>query len=348
MDSDIADSEDDVQLFVGGIHKGVDIDRIRYHLSLIGHFKEFRVIVDNRGVRRGYAFMTVPSRSLSDFLGKEITLPDTRLFINKAQPKSSQQCLSTRIYFMKDMLDQTTLTVSKIQEHLSSFGQVDNIYIYKNHLGKSKGYGFCDFQEASPLAHLFQIKLTSMVDGTRLYFHKGKDSVKRKALQIQKKARKNKYRRDKKKKLLLDQKSRLNNSTKATHLSENKGMSIENNKLSRNRSQQEGSQDEKSTQLGVKFSAHLEQDPGIGIENDLDEARHSPTTRSNLKVPRPVSRTIGLLFQNKGDSSLQQLLQPGYAALNEPLLGPYQMQKEATIDNLDHSQKQNPSRKQGE
>lgn len=90
MDSDCTDSEDDIQLFVGGMHRGANIDRIKEALSSLGYYKDLNVIKDNRDVRRGYAFMQVPSRSLAAFLGKEIILPDTRLFINRAQPKSTQ------------------------------------------------------------------------------------------------------------------------------------------------------------------------------------------------------------------------------------------------------------------
>lgn len=99
---------------------------------------------------------------------------------------------------MKDQLDPAPLSASAILDHLTSFGEVDNLYIYKSHAGVSKGYGFCDFKQTSPPTHLYYLKSSLMPDGVRLYFHQNKDQVKRRTLIAQKKARKTKYRRNKK------------------------------------------------------------------------------------------------------------------------------------------------------
>lgn len=182
--------EEVVQLFVGGMHGQSDIPQIKLALAKVGEIREFVEIKDKRNVNRGYAFMTVPSNSLEAFLSQDITVGDTHLFINKAQKKSDDTSLSTRIYFMKDLFNPTPLSLPKLHSHLLAFGEIVDIHIYKNHLGVSKDYGFCDFEETGPPAHLLKYKFSEMPDGSRVYYQKNKSRIKKRVLTIQRKMRK--------------------------------------------------------------------------------------------------------------------------------------------------------------
>lgn len=134
-----------VQLFVGGMHQGCSIVEIEKVLSLTGEYIEFSPILDNRNLTRGYAFMKVPSSSVGVFLGKKIRISNSYLFINKAKKKNDDESLSKRVYFMKDQFNSTPLDVSALQSYFTQFGKITDFYLFKNHLGQSKGYGFCDF-----------------------------------------------------------------------------------------------------------------------------------------------------------------------------------------------------------
>lgn len=96
------DSQKYIQLFVGGMHSGSNIEQVKEALGGIGSYKNFTLIMDNRVVHRGYAFVDVPFDNVSAFLGKVISLGDTCLFINRARKKLGDTSMSNRIYFMKD------------------------------------------------------------------------------------------------------------------------------------------------------------------------------------------------------------------------------------------------------
>lgn len=110
-------NEKSTQLFVGGLHQGCDICEVKIALSKIGAFNEFTPILDNRNLTRGYAFMTVPSSSVVAFLGKNIQLSNTVIFINKAQKKIDDESYSQRIYFMKDLFSTIPLKSEFVSEY---------------------------------------------------------------------------------------------------------------------------------------------------------------------------------------------------------------------------------------
>lgn len=135
--------------------------------------------------------MTVASCSLDAFLDLNLTVGDTKIFINRAQKKSDDKSLTTRIYFMKDLFNPAPLMLSDLKSHLLTFGKVVDIHIFKNHLGVSKEYGFCDFEESGPISRLLELKCSEMKDGNKVYYQKNKSKIKKRVLVIQKKLKKN-------------------------------------------------------------------------------------------------------------------------------------------------------------
>lgn len=66
---------------------------------------------------------------------------------------------------MKDYFNPTPLLTSDLKAHLGQFGVVEEIYMYKNHFGKPKGYGFCDFFESSSKLNLINQKFSLLDNG---------------------------------------------------------------------------------------------------------------------------------------------------------------------------------------
>lgn len=145
--------------------------------------------MDKRNIFRGYAFMTVPRSSLDSFLSKEVASLLPELFINKAQRKTNQASLANRIFFMKDLLKPTPLDPAQVTTILESFGEIEDIYFYKNYSGKTKGYGFCDFKQTGLSSRFLKIKYSETANGQRIYYHRNKDSIKKRVFLMQKKVR---------------------------------------------------------------------------------------------------------------------------------------------------------------
>lgn len=82
-----SESEEEVELFIGGIDKIGDLEEVKSELKKFGDFKDFKCIVDKRNTMRGYAFIKVTKYNLHSFLGKELKLNNCRLFINRALKK---------------------------------------------------------------------------------------------------------------------------------------------------------------------------------------------------------------------------------------------------------------------
>lgn len=154
--------EKEHQLFVGGMHRDSNIEEIELALKNIGEYSEFRLILDNRNAHRGYAFITVPEKSLKAFLESEICISNTKLFINKAQKKCDDSSVTKRLYFMKDFMDPSPLDESRVKKFFMRYGKISDVHIFTNHVGKSKGYGFCDFTEDEAKHRLLKQKSSTI------------------------------------------------------------------------------------------------------------------------------------------------------------------------------------------
>lgn len=112
----------------------------------IGEYKDFRTILDRKNVKRGYAFISVHKDSVDKFLDVRIEVDGAALFVNFAKKKCDKNSLESRLYFMTDLNKSVSVDSNDISDFFSTRGNVQSVHLYRNHQGKFKNYGFCDFK----------------------------------------------------------------------------------------------------------------------------------------------------------------------------------------------------------
>ncbi|KAI3989781.1 hypothetical protein MKX01_040751 [Papaver californicum] len=155
-------------LFVKNLNDSIDNVRLQEVFSEFGNIMSCKVAMSQDGKSKGYGFVQFESEeSANEALeklngsiveGKQIYVATFVKKSDRALPSPDSNY--TNLY-MKNL--DLELTEEQLQEKFSVFGNITNLIVTKDNNGKSKGFGFVNFENPEDVK-----RATEMMNGTQL------------------------------------------------------------------------------------------------------------------------------------------------------------------------------------
>lgn len=139
-------------LFIGGLDPEITASRLTYYLETIAPISDLNLIMTSRkNLSKGYAFFC--AKNLENeylFYEREIVIEGRNLFTRIKQPRKIY-IKSKKMRIFVNGLPLGEFNDANLAKLFERFGPIKSAYAIRDHLSRSKGFGFVDFYYESSI-----------------------------------------------------------------------------------------------------------------------------------------------------------------------------------------------------
>lgn len=160
-------------IFIKNLDKSIDNKALYDTFSAFGNILSCKVATDEHGVSRGFGFVHYDTRDAAQqaiskvngmlLCGKPCYVGE---FVSRKDRLATQEPRWTNI-FVKNLGKE--MTEDKFRSMFSGFGSITSLYLAKDDSGKSKGFGFINFEKHEQAQRAVEEMNRHIVDGQEIY-----------------------------------------------------------------------------------------------------------------------------------------------------------------------------------
>jgi polyadenylate-binding protein len=162
-------------IFIKNLDKSIDHKALYDTFSAFGNILSCKVVTDENNVSKGYGFVHFESSESAERAIAKVNgmmLNNTKVFVGPFIARKERQATGageikfTNVY-VKNLAE--TVTSDKLKEVFGHFGPITNVVIMTDETGKSKGFGFVNFNDPTDAKNAVDTLNGTQLEGAQLY-----------------------------------------------------------------------------------------------------------------------------------------------------------------------------------
>lgn len=172
-------------VFIKNLDKGIDHKALHDTFSAFGNILSCKVALDDNNVSRGFGFVHYESQESADKAIAKVNgmmINGQKVFVGPFKSSKERgapaEIKFTNVY-LKNLSEDTT--VEHLKELLEPFGKTTNITIMADDNGKSKGFGFANFENPDSAKNAVESENGKLFHGKQIYVGRAQKKIEREA-----------------------------------------------------------------------------------------------------------------------------------------------------------------------
>eukprot|EP01132_Coremiostelium_polycephalum_P006247 gene6247-7778_t len=172
-------------VFIKNLHKAIDHKALYDTFSAFGNILSCKVVTDENNLSKGFGFVHYENQESADKAIAKVNgmnINDQKVFVgpfkSSKERGQSAQLKFTNVYFKNLAEDFTEEELTKL---LTPYGKITKLTVMSDEKGKSKGFGFCNFESADAAKNVVDNENGKMYHGKQIYAGRAQKKTEREA-----------------------------------------------------------------------------------------------------------------------------------------------------------------------